>query len=216
MLVAAAVFTQWPEVDLAVSGMFYSSADGFALDRSAFLSGLRWGIWYLCLGGAVLGLAGLLAGLFRKRLGSLGPRLWGFVFLLFALGPGVLVNGLLKSHWGRARPADVTVFGGAHAFTPALFPADQCASNCSFVSGEGSASVALMISALVVLTALGDRLSPRVRRVSAIGAVFVGLLGSALRLATGRHFLSDTVFAALFVAAVALVLYRVIRPLAVT
>ena len=59
------------------------------------------------------------------------------------LGPGLVVNGILKEHWGRARPRDVTQFGGDRRFTPALVIADQCERNCSFSAGHPSAGFAL-------------------------------------------------------------------------
>ena len=45
-------------------------------------------------------------------------RLWGFVVALYVLGPGLIVNALLKSYWGRARPA--AVFEGEARFTEAV------------------------------------------------------------------------------------------------
>ena len=63
--------------------------------------------------------------------GSLEDAGLGLAALL--LGPGWVVNEALKNHWGRARPEQVSDFGGAQRFTPALQPADQCVKNCSFV-----------------------------------------------------------------------------------
>lgn len=211
LLVAAVVFSLWPGLDLAVSAFFYTPGSGFALEQSPPLVATRWAIWYLAEATVALALAGSALALFRRRLLGLQARIWGFVVLLFALGPGLLVNGLLKSYWGRARPADIVPFGGTQSFTPALQPADQCASNCSFVSGEGASSVAFAIAAIVVLSAFGRRLPEWVRRAGVSLAVIIGFTGAALRVATGRHFLSDTVFAALFVAAIALILHRVLR-----
>ncbi|QLQ19882.1 MAG: phosphatase PAP2 family protein [Exiguobacterium profundum] len=66
----------------------------------------------------------------------------GFVLAVYALGTGVLVHGLLKAYWGRARPAQVTEFGGIAAFTPPWLISQECTRNCSFVSGEVSGAVA--------------------------------------------------------------------------
>jgi membrane-associated PAP2 superfamily phosphatase len=213
MIVAAIVFSLWPGLDLATTGLFYTPGQGFVLDRSPALTTMRWAIWYLVEASVALTLLGLVLAVIRIRLIGLPLRVWGFAVLLFALGPGLLVNGVLKSSWGRARPADVVQFGGAHEFTPALLPAHECASNCSFVSGEGSASFALAVSAIVVIAALSPRLGSKLARVLTALAVVIALAGAAQRLMTGRHFLSDTVFAALFVIAIALVLFRLIRPL---
>lgn len=213
LVATAAVFSLWPGLDLAMAGLFYTPGAGFPLERVPLLVTLRWTIWYLVEIGVALAFLGLILAAFRVRLLGLTWRVWGFATLLFLLGPGILVNGVLKSSWGRARPADVVQFGGAHQFTPALMPAHECASNCSFVSGEGSSSFALAIAALVVIGAVSTRLSPIWCRVLSVLAVAVALTGASLRVMAGRHFLSDTLFAALFVIAIALVLLRLIRPL---
>jgi lipid A 4'-phosphatase len=137
----------------------------------------------------------------------LPQRAWGFILALYILAPGLLVNAGLKSHWGRARPAAVQEFGGTAQFTPALQPADECLRNCSFVSGEASAAAALAISVAAGLYVLRGRMAPVTLRAGLWAAFAVAVLGSLLRLATGRHFLSDVVFAWLLTAGVALVLW---------
>jgi lipid A 4'-phosphatase len=130
--------------------------------------------------------------------------------LLYLLGPILLVDGLLKRFWGRARPANVEAFGGAHRFTPPWPPAQECLGNCSFVSGEGAAATALALSLAV--------LAPAVRRTAPawLYRTYVGLAiilpgtALALRVMLGRHFLSDTVFAMLFVSGIALILARLL------
>ena len=47
-----------------------------------------------------------------------------------------MANVLLKEHWGRPRPIDVTQFGGNEHFVPWWDPRGDCTSNCSFVSGD--------------------------------------------------------------------------------
>src|SRR5690606_18059807 len=134
----------------------------------------------------------------------------GFIFLLYLLGPILLVNGVLKTYWGRARPVDVAEFGGAATFTPPWLPADQCVANCSFVSGEGSAATALLL-AFVVLAPDAWRLFPRrAFALYALAGLVLPATGLALRIMTGRHFLSDTIFAVLLVLSLALGLLRLL------
>ena len=66
-----------------------------------------------------------------------GRAAW-FLVVTLALGPGVITNLVLKDHWHRPRPIDVTEFGGSFRFTPWWDPRGPCADNCSFVSGEPS------------------------------------------------------------------------------
>ena len=204
-----AVFLIWPGLDIAVSGLFYDSDAGFFLAGSGTLEVVRQAIWRLSVVLVLACLALVIWGLIFRRCRP-DPRAAIFIVLLYLLGPVLLVDGILKRFWGRARPANVEAFGGPAQFTPPLIPGDQCAHNCSFVSGEGAAATALVISLAV--------LAPHVRRVTGPGwyraylvlAVAVPLTGMALRVATGRHFLSDTLDAALFVALIALGLHRLL------
>jgi hypothetical protein len=150
LAVSALVFTAWPEVDLWFSDLFRDPAEGFWLVTSPVLELWRDVVWNLSIIVFLMSLAGLAAALVGRQLLRVGARVWGFISLLYLLGPILLVNGLLKEHWGRARPANVTPLGGTQEFTPALIPTDVCDSNCSFVSGEGSAAVALGIAMLVL------------------------------------------------------------------
>jgi lipid A 4'-phosphatase len=113
-----------------------------------------------------------------------------FLFLSLALGPGLLVNGILKESWARPRPGMVTEFGGEHRFVPWWDPRGTCDSNCSFVSGETSSAVWMAAPAM---------LAPLPWRYAALGAAALYGLGFAfIRLLAGGHFLSDVIFAAIF------------------
>lgn len=205
MVLSAAVFTLWPEVDIWFSSLFHDRQTGFWLVGSTALELWRDAVWNLSILLFLVALAGLAAAVLRRRLLGVGVRVWGFVTLLYLIGPILLVNELLKEHWGRARPANSRPFGGPEDFTPALVPSDACASNCSFVSGEGSAGVALGLAMLALRPAVAARW-PALGRVWTPLAVLIPLLTLLQRIATGRHFLSDSVFATLFMIAIALAL----------
>lgn len=194
-------FVLVPGIDTVVSGLFF---DGKAWMGGPPLDVLRFALWRLS--GAVLLLSFVLWVLVLvRKLPVFGgsARLWGLIVLLYALGPGLMADGLLKRFWGRARPADVTDFGGAFDFTPPWMPSDQCLSNCSFVSGEVSGATATAIALLLVLSLWRARLSPAVYRLLVAVALAVPLLSALQRMATGRHFLSDVIFAMLFTLLVA-------------
>ncbi len=207
---ALAIFALLPGLDIRVSALFYHPGEGFWLAGDARLQALREFVWDLSIAAVLLSALALILAALRRPFRAFGARQAGFVFLLYLLGPILLVNGILKQYWGRARPGDIAEFGGTREFTPPWLPADQCASNCSFVSGEGSAAVALAIT-LVLLAPVVRAALPRALfgAYVALGVV-LPVAGVALRVATGRHFLSDTVFAALFVLAIALALHRLI------
>ena len=106
------------------------------------------------------------------------------------LGPGLLVNVALKNHWGRPRPVQVEQFGGTERFMPWWQPNGDCKKNCSFVSGEASAAF-WAIAPAALATAEWQPLT--------FGAAMVfGAAISFSRIATGGHFLSDTIFAGVF------------------
>jgi lipid A 4'-phosphatase len=113
-----------------------------------------------------------------------------FLIVSLALGPGLLVNVVLKENWARPRPGMVTEFGGDYVFKPWWDPRGTCDSNCSFVSGETSSAVWLTAPALLV---------PAPWRYAALGAaVLYGVVVAALRMLVGGHFLSDVIFAGIF------------------
>jgi len=200
----ALVFLLAPGIDLWFSGLFYSAAAGFHL-RDAWWVRLLYEMVHPLAALLVLGLLALLVhNLLRRR--AAGPFTTRAVLLLLAvlaIGPGLVVNGVFKDHWGRARPRDVVEFGGTKSFTPAFVISDQCERNCSFVSGHASLPFAL--------AALGFVLRRRRRAIYAGAAVFGGLVGFG-RILQGAHFLSDVIFSAVFVFAVAYLLaYYVFR-----
>ncbi len=198
-----AIFASVPRLDIAVSALFHDPARGFWLARSPGLNVLRdWlraMIYLLAL--PALAIA-LLASLHRPRL---QVRPWAFIVACAVIGPGVIVNVVLKDHWGRARPADILEFGGIAHFTPAFEITDQCARNCSFSSGE-AASISMTMLLLAVLA--WPMVSARARWIVVSGAVLVTILGGGLRMAMGRHFLSDVLVSVLISALVVAVLWR--------
>jgi lipid A 4'-phosphatase len=90
------------------------------------------------------------------------------------------------------------VFGGSKQFTPALLPTNQCKRNCSFVSGEASSVFAPFFAAAAI--------APQWAATLLVAGTTAGLAAGALRILHGAHFLSDIVFAGLFMALMVLAL----------
>jgi lipid A 4'-phosphatase len=188
-IAAAVLFVGWPGIDLAVSRALFLGERRFWLTDAPFALAVNAALPTVVL----LTVAGILCAAVIgrvRRIPALAVRRMLFLVLSFAVGPGLIVNALLKEYWGRARPNDVAAFGGTARFTPALIPADQCAGNCSFVSGDVSIAFAYVAIALL--------LPARWRMAGIAGALSFGIFVAALRLLQGAHFLSDVVFAALF------------------
>ncbi len=199
-LALAILFIAVPQIDLGVSALFFHAGSFWLAgdEMRLFLpKGLRLVAW------ALVGLLilGALVTLLRGRpVGRLGLREFLFLILCFALAPGVIVNGLLKEHWGRARPEAVMQFGGAAHYSPPLVISNQCESNCSFASGD--ASFAMTFLALAVLWPA--------RRWPVVATVAATAVVGAVRIMQGAHFLSDVVLGAILMAATVLLLHQLI------
>jgi lipid A 4'-phosphatase len=109
-----------------------------------------------------------------------------FLWLALALGPGLVVNVVLKVEVERPRPYQVLALGGPQAFVPAFAQPPPGASGASFVSGHAAIAFYLIALAWVF---------PRRRRDWLLAGATFGLLMGATRMAAGAHFLSDVVFA---------------------
>ncbi|WP_417687589.1 phosphatase PAP2 family protein [Roseibium sp.] len=181
----SAFFLAFPAVDLWASGLFYSADQGFWAQGEPFLRRFRHLGPHLVKIIAVLCVLVLLAKLFLPARRPFMPlRTPVFLLTTLILGPGVLVNLILKNNWGRPRPVMVDVFGGDMPYQPVWLPTNWCDTNCSFVSGEASAGMWLVGAVLVAPVAW--------RLALLVFLVPLGLLLSLNRIAFGGHFLSDT------------------------
>jgi membrane-associated PAP2 superfamily phosphatase len=202
-LLLSAVFLAFPGLDRATSALFYVPGEGFPASDDPSLVALRVaGMLVTRL--AVLALVGLfLAKLFAPRaVAAVPPRALLFLAASLTLGPGILVNLILKEYWGRVRPLQTDWFGGQHPFFPAWVPGGACLSNCSFVSGEASASFWLVALAFVV---------PAFYRREVLAVTLVwGVVVSLNRLAFGAHYLSDVTIAWALTLVVILALRRLV------
>ena len=186
------VFAEPPFLDLGAASWFRDLWAEGGVHRLAGAVDLmrRIGPWVIA--AAVLRAAVTLAvRMFAPRLRTpMSTRAALFLVLSLVLGPGLLVNAVLKETWSRPRPGMVTEFGGDLKFMPWWDPRGGCRTNCSFVSGETSSAVWMTVPAM---------LAPPAWRAAALGAAAVYALAFAfIRLLAGGHFPSDVVFAAVF------------------
>lgn len=196
------VFGIWPGLDLWVSNLFYSARTGsFPLAQSWLLEVIRNLIWNAANLALVVALVFGAFALFATRETAVPGRVWSFVLLLILLGPLLLVNGVLKAYWGRARPADTDEFGGSLPFSAPWEIAGNCTDNCSFVSGEAAA-----VSCLVIILALvfWHSVSNKRRFVILLASLLV--VGAGMRVFKGRHYLSDVIWSVLLMSTLAHVL----------
>lgn len=195
-------FHVFPGVDLSVSRWFYDATDGFVLADSPPLRALRSSSTWIMGGVVLLTLFQVMRHALEGRIAGEGARqsLWLLAGLL--VGPGLLVNGLLKEYWGRPRPVATDLFGGEAPFQKVWVISDWCDRNCSFVSGEASAAAWLVAAALIA--------PQRIRTAAAVLAAIYAFALSINRIAFGGHYLSDVVLAWLLCALVFMALSRLL------
>ncbi|MBW7861802.1 MAG: phosphatase PAP2 family protein [Rhodocyclaceae bacterium] len=197
---AAALFLLWPELDLIVSGWFFENGE-FHLRKHPVVD-FVYSYGELPVRFVGLGAGAVALGLFlakRTHLGRLSRRALLYVFLAAVIAPGLVVNGVFKEHFGRARPVHVQEFGGDRQFTPPLVITDQCERNCSFVSSHAACGFYFL--------ALGFLFNGWTRRAWFAAGLGAGAVLGVGRILQGGHFLSDILFAAIFVYASAALLH---------
>jgi membrane-associated PAP2 superfamily phosphatase len=178
------------DIDLSLSARFYAPA----APRKWFLGAAApWSWLYhygeypailMALGAAVILLASLVWHVW------VGYRRHCLVLILAViLGPGLLVNGLLKPMWGRPRPRQIVRFGGSQPYRSWWQPAGPGGGK-SFPSGHASMGYVLVAGAVLV---------PHRRvwqhRLAWAGALGYGTLVGLARIVQGAHFASDVVWA---------------------
>jgi lipid A 4'-phosphatase len=200
-----------PEIDLRVAEIFYSPSTGFLLNGrpgvelvQLLLAWVTGSFVTICLALLTINNMPQLHRLRNKTPVKVPTLSIIYLLLTLALGPGLLVNGILKQHWGRARPREVVAFGGDKQFTNAFVFSDQCKSNCSFVSGEASLGFFGLAFMFVA--------PQRRRKTIATASLLTGLLIGLVRMGVGAHFLSDVIFAGVFTYLVSYLLYLFLIP----
>lgn len=202
LLGAAAQF--FPQIDLFASGLFYWQGKGFLLSSNSALTALH---ELATAGSRVLGaalcvaaLASLSHGIFR----IVPAKTWLFLLAMLLIGPGLVANVAFKDNWGRARPREVSVFGGTAAFTPPLTPQPNARANGSFVAGDAAFGFSLPSFAMLIplpSPKSGGRPEEtrnkpyRISRRIFWSGIAMGFVFGLTRLAMGAHFFSDIVFA---------------------
>jgi membrane-associated PAP2 superfamily phosphatase len=193
--VAGIVFGVFPELDLAISRYFYGVSDPvgnmFALRLYRPLMLARdAGLWIgtILIAPAVVAL--ILKLILPRRKLLVSGRAIIFLMATMALGPGLLVNVILKDHWSRPRPIDVTQFGGTEHFAAWWDPRGDCDKNCAFVSGDVAGAAWTIAPAALA--------PPQWRALAYAGALTLTLGMAAARMMAGGHFASDVIFAGVF------------------
>jgi len=147
--------------------------------------------------------AGLYTATFFGKARSDYRRACLVIVLTVVLGPGILVNGILKSGWGRPRPVEVTLFGGAHEYQKA-WEMGVPGRGKSFTCGHCSMGFAIASAAAFY------PFHPVLSIAALIGGVAYGILLGAARMAQGGHFPTDVLWSGVIVLVVLAALYYLV------
>lgn len=196
---AFAVFAAMPGLDLLVAANYYDPQLGFVHRDEALVRALY--VWTPRIGHMlllVLAACALLAPLLSRWLTHRGHaetaarcrhgQHAAVVALCCALlGPGLLVEIVLKGHMGRPRPVQVVQFGGTDSYHGPFVPGPDPGNHRSFVTSHAAAGFWLM--------SLGLTCGPVWRRRWLLIGTVTGAVIGVGRMMQGGHFLSDVIFA---------------------
>src|SRR5262245_29183907 len=193
--VAGLLFGLYPELDLRVARIFHAvetpDHHGFALRYyPSLLQARDFGLWITAVLVAPAAGALLIKLVLPRRKLLMPGRAVVFLITTIILAPGIMANVILKEHWGRSRPIDVTQFGGNQHFVAWWDRRGDCPTNCSFVSGEVAGAFWTLAPAVLA--------PPQWRALAYVAALALGTGTAALRMMFGAHFPSDVIFAGVF------------------
>lgn len=189
LLLATAVIAHF-RLDLKAERFFHdASADPVWFQKNAPLWQLLYR--YGTIPPFIVVLAGIYVLVFHKS--KPGLRKYNYASKLFLLalilGPGVIINGILKDHWGRPRPRQIEEFGGRWEFREVWQPG---------VPGKGKSFPCGHASVGFLFFALFLGLKKHHRKIACFSLFFSIAYGSLIgvaRMAQGGHFLSDILWA---------------------
>jgi membrane-associated PAP2 superfamily phosphatase len=177
-----ALVLPWGRIDPAVSRFFYRPATPNGPWQEA--APWPWGLLAHLTTWVALALALAGMGLLLRARGSARPAL--VILLGLALGPGLVVNVILKDHCHRPRPRQTLGLGGDFAYVAPfhLGPVGK-----SFPCGHSAVGFAC-----VALAGVAEARRRGARRAVVAGSLALGALLGFGRVATGAHFASDVLW----------------------
>lgn len=192
------------EADISLQRYFYSPERGWLLQFHPFWDFIyRFGIFP----GYFLAFAGLvMITLSYWNLNYINYRKASLILIFtMIVGPGLIVNLILKDHTGRPRPREITEFGGSEKFI-CVCEKGETNEGKSFPCGHCSMGFYLAVPYLF----LRNRKKVLAYAVLAAGIAYGIIIGIA-RMMAGGHFASDVLWAGLLVWLTALSGYYLFR-----
>ncbi|TSE19288.1 PAP2 superfamily protein [Tepidimonas alkaliphilus] len=189
-LLAAMVAVQLSGADVALTHL------AFDAQRGVFI-GTEWAWaqalyrWVPRAGWLVLLAAAVILVWPRRRCRPAWRRAAWALWLMALVAHGLVIDLLLKDHWGRPRPRAVEHWGGSAAYQPFWQPSSACERNCSLPSGHAAAGFTVL--------AWGALRARRSWLRALAAGLAAGLAVGAVRVLQGAHFPTDILAAGLVV-----------------
>ncbi|MCI4626863.1 MAG: phosphatase PAP2 family protein [Candidatus Magnetoovum sp. WYHC-5] len=186
-------------IDIAVEQIFYKNGQWVLQENKIVRALYDYGPWpsFITVIGAIIAFT---VSYFKRSIKKYRIYLI-YLTLVLLLGPGLIVNGILKLQCGRPRPVEIKEFGGKKDFLPVLvkgkskmgrsFTCGHCSSGYFFVAFYFIFKRKKFWLSVVLLL---------------IGIIYGSAIGVA-RMATGGHFPSDMFWSFFVVFSTALVIY---------
>ena len=188
LLLIFTLLFRFTELDIRLQKFFYDENLGWYLKDMPLWRNL---FYYGSLPGLILTLASVVAlsaSFWSARYYRLRKKAL-FIIICLALGPGLLVNVVLKDHWGRPRPRYVQQFGGESAFEYVCQEGFQ-GEGKSFPCGHCSIGFFLLTPYFIF-----RRSHKRWAMAFLMLGTGYGLLMGIARMIAGGHFASDAIWA---------------------
>ena len=191
-------FILFPKFDIFFSKLFFFE-EKFISDKYVFIRSLRSFLKDSMIVISIVSFLLIMVNFFfkKKKKPILKPRT-RLILIGFIVGPvigcGLIANFYFKDNWGRARPVNIQEFGGEKIYTQPFIISDQCERNCSWISGEASAAFSFIAGTIIIKSPIFFLLN-----------IIFGIIVSFCRIAMGGHFLSDNIFAMIFMIYLAII-----------
>ena len=191
-------FILFPKFDIFFSKLFFFE-EKFISDKYVFIRSLRSFLKDSMIVISIVSFLLIMVNFFfkKKKKPILKPRT-RLILIGFIVGPvigcGLIANFYFKDNWGRARPINIQEFGGEKIYTQPFIISDQCERNCSWISGEASAAFSFIAGTIIIKSPIFFLLN-----------IIFGIIVSFCRIAMGGHFLSDNIFAMIFMIYLAII-----------
>lgn len=203
LLLVGIVFNLWP-LDLLLQSLFYKG--GWYLGEKPFIQAFYKYSNIPALLTVLISLYVYASGFKRNSHYIRYRKIAVYLLLVMLIGPGLIINSLLKDQWGRPRPRDIVDYGGKYAYE-APFTMDKSSPGKSFPCGH--ASMGFYFFALAF--ALGYKRDKRLKLLIMLSALLYGSVIGLVRIMQGGHFLSDVIVSALILYLVSAALWYIMK-----